>query len=194
MQEESLQPEEVSITVNGRPVRVAAGTSIAAALLMAGEPSRFSVTGEARAPLCGMGICMECRGDGEWRAASAKLPADLRLRHGGCLRMSATSARFDVVVAGAGPEALPRRLWPRRPASASACWMRMRLRAGKSGEDCARRRRGGIRMVRCLLRGWLAWRDRAAWCGPARRSWTLRHPAGCALSPRAKAAMWSLND
>ncbi len=61
MQEESLQPEEVSITVNGRPVRVAAGTSIAAALLMAGEPSRFSVTGEARAPLCGMGICMECR-------------------------------------------------------------------------------------------------------------------------------------
>jgi sarcosine oxidase subunit alpha len=56
-----LQSEEVSITVNGRPVRVVAGTSVAAAILMAGEPSRFSVTGEARAPLCGMGICMECR-------------------------------------------------------------------------------------------------------------------------------------
>lgn len=53
--------EEVSITVNGKPVRVAAGTSVAAAVMMAGEPCRFSVTGEARAPLCGMGICMECR-------------------------------------------------------------------------------------------------------------------------------------
>ncbi|HVU48108.1 MAG TPA: (2Fe-2S)-binding protein [Terracidiphilus sp.] len=53
--------EEVSITINGKLVRVAAGTSVAAAVLMAGEPSRISVTGEARAPLCGMGICMECR-------------------------------------------------------------------------------------------------------------------------------------
>jgi hypothetical protein len=29
--------------------------------MMAGEPCRFSVSGEARGPLCGMGICMECR-------------------------------------------------------------------------------------------------------------------------------------
>jgi D-hydroxyproline dehydrogenase subunit gamma len=56
-----LQDGEVSITVNGKPVRFAAGTSVAAAMLMAGEPCRVSVTGEARAPLCGMGICMECR-------------------------------------------------------------------------------------------------------------------------------------
>jgi sarcosine oxidase subunit alpha len=28
---------------------------------MANEPCRFSVRGEARGPLCGMGICMECR-------------------------------------------------------------------------------------------------------------------------------------
>ncbi len=53
--------EELSITVNGKLVRVAAGASIAAAMMMAGEPCRLSVTGEARAPLCGMGICMECR-------------------------------------------------------------------------------------------------------------------------------------
>ena len=58
---ESLGGEEVSITLNGKPARVAAGTNMAAALMMAGEPCRFSVTGEARAPLCGMGICMECR-------------------------------------------------------------------------------------------------------------------------------------
>jgi hypothetical protein len=50
-----------SITVNGKHVQVAAGTCVAAALMMAGEPSRFSTTGEARSPLCGMGICMECR-------------------------------------------------------------------------------------------------------------------------------------
>jgi D-hydroxyproline dehydrogenase subunit gamma len=59
--EESLQHEAISITINGKPIRVAAGTTLAAAMLMAGEPCRISVTGEPRAPLCGMGICMECR-------------------------------------------------------------------------------------------------------------------------------------
>ena len=52
---------DVWITVNGQVVRVALGTSVAAAIVMAGEPCRFSVSGEARGPLCGMGICMECR-------------------------------------------------------------------------------------------------------------------------------------
>lgn len=49
------------ISVNGNKVLVAAGANLAAAVLLSGEPSRISVTGEARAPLCGMGICMECR-------------------------------------------------------------------------------------------------------------------------------------
>ena len=53
--------EEFFITINGRPARVAAGTSLAAAVIGSHEPCRFSVTGQARAPLCGMGICMECR-------------------------------------------------------------------------------------------------------------------------------------
>jgi sarcosine oxidase subunit alpha len=61
MREVSLSGEKVSITVNGKPVLIPAGTSVAAAMLMCGEPCRFSVAGEARAPLCGMGICMECR-------------------------------------------------------------------------------------------------------------------------------------
>jgi D-hydroxyproline dehydrogenase subunit gamma len=34
---------------------------VAAALMNCGEPCRFSVSGGARGPLCGMGICMECR-------------------------------------------------------------------------------------------------------------------------------------
>jgi D-hydroxyproline dehydrogenase subunit gamma len=56
-----LTDVQVSLTVNGKPVQVSAGTSVAAAMMMAGEPCRLSVEGEARAPLCGMGICMECR-------------------------------------------------------------------------------------------------------------------------------------
>ncbi|WP_110958547.1 2Fe-2S iron-sulfur cluster-binding protein [Acidovorax sp. ST3] len=52
----------VKIVVNGIPRQVPAGTSVAAAL--AQQPpgtTRRSVTGEARAPLCGMGVCHECR-------------------------------------------------------------------------------------------------------------------------------------
>jgi len=48
------------IAVNGVPVEACAGMSVAAALLDAGLPSRMSVDGEPRAPLCGMGICFEC--------------------------------------------------------------------------------------------------------------------------------------
>lgn len=52
----------ITIHVNGRAVETRAGTSVAAALLNAGlERFRSSAGGEARAPLCGMGICLECR-------------------------------------------------------------------------------------------------------------------------------------
>jgi D-hydroxyproline dehydrogenase subunit gamma len=55
-------PEYLEIEVNGRKLRVAEGTSVAAAVFMAGAPAfRTSVTGEPRAALCGMGICFECR-------------------------------------------------------------------------------------------------------------------------------------
>ena len=49
------------ITINGEAVRVRPGTTVAAAILEAGAASRFSVRGELRQPLCGMGICYECR-------------------------------------------------------------------------------------------------------------------------------------
>ncbi len=55
-------PESLQIYVNGKAFEVAAGTSVAAAVFTAGEwRFRSSVSGEARAPLCGMGICFECR-------------------------------------------------------------------------------------------------------------------------------------
>ncbi len=54
--------DSVSITVDGTAVRVERGITVAAALLSLGKSRlRQSPTGEFRGPLCGMGICMECR-------------------------------------------------------------------------------------------------------------------------------------
>ena len=55
-------PSQIQIRVNGRAIRVPAGTTVAAAVMTAGESTfRRSVTSEPRGPLCGMGICFECR-------------------------------------------------------------------------------------------------------------------------------------
>lgn len=52
----------IEIEVDGRALQVAAGQTLAAAMLTAGVTTfRRSVSGEARGPLCGMGICHECR-------------------------------------------------------------------------------------------------------------------------------------
>ena len=53
--------ESFSITVNGNKMQVSSGTSVAAAMMMMNQACRISIRGEPRAPLCGMGICMECR-------------------------------------------------------------------------------------------------------------------------------------
>ena len=50
-----------TITIDGTPVIVRRGVSVAAALMNADLAIRVSVSGEARAALCGMGICHECR-------------------------------------------------------------------------------------------------------------------------------------
>jgi D-hydroxyproline dehydrogenase subunit gamma len=54
-------PSEISLTVNGIPISVPHGATVAAAIAVAGQPCRVSVNGEPRGPLCGMGICFECR-------------------------------------------------------------------------------------------------------------------------------------
>jgi sarcosine oxidase subunit alpha len=51
----------VALTVDGRPVSVPAGSSVAAAVASLGLPCRRSVRGQPRVPLCGMGVCFECR-------------------------------------------------------------------------------------------------------------------------------------
>jgi len=56
----SRRSKELTLSINGEKVRVNKGASVAAAMLQSGIACRISVTGEPRAPLCGMGICMEC--------------------------------------------------------------------------------------------------------------------------------------
>lgn len=51
----------ITLAVDDVIVRVSPGTTVAAAALIAGAQTRVSVSGEPRAPLCGMGICFECR-------------------------------------------------------------------------------------------------------------------------------------
>jgi hypothetical protein len=55
-------PDTVQVVVNGIPITVAEGVSVAVAVLSSGGHAfRRSVSGEPRGPLCGMGICFECR-------------------------------------------------------------------------------------------------------------------------------------
>ena len=52
----------VSLLINDAQVRVKPGTSVAAAILIAGcDRLRTSISGQPRGPLCGMGVCFECR-------------------------------------------------------------------------------------------------------------------------------------
>ena len=67
------------LILNGQTLRVAEGTTVAAALMFASDGcSRTSVSGQRRAPLCGMGICQECRVtiDGRRRLACQTLCHD----------------------------------------------------------------------------------------------------------------------
>ena len=51
----------VRIEVNGRAVDLPAGASVAAAVASVAPHFRRSRSGQPRAPLCGMGVCFECR-------------------------------------------------------------------------------------------------------------------------------------
>lgn len=67
------------LILDGLPLRVAAGTTVAAALVLGGDgTTRTSVSGQRRAPLCGMGVCQECRVtiDGQRRLACQTLCRD----------------------------------------------------------------------------------------------------------------------
>jgi D-hydroxyproline dehydrogenase subunit gamma len=53
-------PDSVTLRIDGKTVKVGRGTTVASAIMIAGG-FRRSISGQHRAPLCGMGICFECR-------------------------------------------------------------------------------------------------------------------------------------
>jgi predicted molibdopterin-dependent oxidoreductase YjgC len=60
--------DSIQLTIDGTPVSVPAGITVIAAIARADQPghvraaiTRRSVTGGLRGPLCGMGVCQECR-------------------------------------------------------------------------------------------------------------------------------------
>ncbi len=55
-------PDNITLHINGQSVAVPKGTVLVAALAQTGnQHTRRSVSGQPRGPLCGMGICFECR-------------------------------------------------------------------------------------------------------------------------------------
>lgn len=59
---EPSMTEQVTITINDQQVTVPNGCTVTGALLRQGvDWGRRSVSGDPRGPLCGMGICFECR-------------------------------------------------------------------------------------------------------------------------------------
>lgn len=52
----------ITLTINNKSISIDEGATVAAAILAAGvDQFRRSVDGNPRGPLCGMGICFECR-------------------------------------------------------------------------------------------------------------------------------------
>jgi D-hydroxyproline dehydrogenase subunit gamma len=52
---------EITVSVNGSPVSVPQGATVAVAVGISEQACRKSVSGEPRSVLCAMGICYECR-------------------------------------------------------------------------------------------------------------------------------------
>ena len=78
----------VELRVDGRPLRATADVTVAVALLQNDVWAlRRSVRGEPRGPLCGMGICYECRvtidGIPHKRACMTAVAPGMEIRTGG---------------------------------------------------------------------------------------------------------------
>jgi D-hydroxyproline dehydrogenase subunit alpha len=110
--------DAIAILLDGRPVKVAPGATVAVALWNAGISAfRISVTGEPRGPVCGMGICFECRvtidGVAHRRACLVACAPGMVVETAGAPApplagslAAAKTVRFDVAVVGAGPAGL----------------------------------------------------------------------------------------
>jgi hypothetical protein len=74
-----VKTDTLTLRIDGHPFDVPSGCMVSAAVAMAGS-SRFrtSVSGQPRAPLCGMGICFECRVtiNGRAHCKSCQIPCE----------------------------------------------------------------------------------------------------------------------
>ncbi|HEU5402233.1 MAG TPA: (2Fe-2S)-binding protein [Terriglobales bacterium] len=80
-----MPTDTLHVEVDGKSVAVPNGATVAAAVQLAGSDAfRRSVTGEPRGPLCGMGICFECRvtinGNGHARSCQVLCREGMRIR------------------------------------------------------------------------------------------------------------------
>jgi len=69
--------DQITLRINGQFISVPPNTTVAVAILQANTPTfRRSVTGQPRGPLCGMGICFECRAtiNGQPHTRTCQLP------------------------------------------------------------------------------------------------------------------------
>jgi NADPH-dependent 2,4-dienoyl-CoA reductase/sulfur reductase-like enzyme len=109
--------EPIAITVNGQTIATSTNCSVAAAVLPTQNAVlRRSVTGEPRGPICGMGICFECRvtinGDANQRSCQMPCTAGLNVETSNDAVPLAvptpihTERAFDVLVIGGGPAGL----------------------------------------------------------------------------------------
>jgi len=78
----------LTLSIDGRSVQVPAETTVAAAIITADHAVfRQSVSGQARGPLCGMGICFECRvvinGQGHQRSCQIRCREGMEVRTDG---------------------------------------------------------------------------------------------------------------
>ncbi|MET3134669.1 putative molibdopterin-dependent oxidoreductase YjgC [Oxalobacteraceae bacterium GrIS 1.11] len=81
--------EPITLFIDERAVDMAAGASVAAAIAVAGAGlTRLSVKGLPRAPVCGMGVCQECRvtidGRAHRLACQTLCMAGMRVRTAAC--------------------------------------------------------------------------------------------------------------
>lgn len=116
-------PSMIAIRVNNTSIQVPEGTSAAAAVILSGGFSRTSVSGEPRAPFCGMGTCFECRceidGEAHQRGCQVLCRPGMEIRGDSGAAAAAAAAgksrdasgngtkaaqlHFEVVVIGGGP-------------------------------------------------------------------------------------------
>jgi D-hydroxyproline dehydrogenase subunit gamma len=80
-------PDTVTVRVNGVRMEVPLEATAAVAMILAGEFSRTSVSGQPRMPFCGMGTCFECRceinGEAQRRGCQVLCEPEMEIRTDG---------------------------------------------------------------------------------------------------------------